>query len=1189
MKKKKGFTLIEIIAVIAVIAMLTTIAVPSVINVSNKVKEEMYCSKVVDIIEAAKLYEKDYQDEIDGGYVTISVHDLVEYNYLKKEDKSCTNDCVKDPRNNSSMDDIQILLAQSGKKYGLKILDDDSSNICKISNAKSSDYLEFINVNFDPTGGEVSPDHKSVVFGLVYGDLPTPTRENFGFEGWYTQKEGGNKIESTTLVSVTSDHTLYAHWSQNSVNVTYNPNGGTLDENPYVRPVVINSEYGEMPTPIRANYDFEGWYTTADGGTKVEPTTIVTRTENHTLYAHWSLSVINVTYDPNEGILSENPYVRSVTINTEYGEMPTPTKSNYKFEGWYTEKDGGTKVESTTIVTRTEDHTLYAHWSENGINVSFDPNGGEIDARDSVIKTVHSSNIDDDGNRIGNYANNLNNISNPDVIEFDSNIKTFDIEITYGTEKSTYNDIIYDFVCIYEEGVERDSDCSRSISGKLAGRGSSETSPKETKKYTINGNKAYIVFITDSMVNRYYGYYAKAIANPLSTKEVKLNLPYGEMPIPNKDFADFIGWYTEKDGGTKVESTTIVTRAEDHTLYAHWYSDTAIFDIGNVVNSKMKSLASGSDTTYDKSNTTITSFKRSTTIPSTYKNDAYKISIESSPAPIYIWYDLGTIYWYSEATKVYLNPDSSNLFYKLEGLSTLELFNLNTSNVTTMAGMFHNVKNLTSINLSSFDTSKVTDMRGMFSGMRKLESLDISNFNTSSLEKVSDYIEIDEYPYDSSVYGSMFENLVNLTSLNLGNFNTSKITNMSHLFYNCAKLTSLNVSTFDTSQVTTMRDMFAVMESLTSLNLYNFNTSNVTDMSGMFAATQKLETLNVDSFNTSNVTNMSAMFGGNNQHVNNVMKNLNVKHFDTSKVVNMSDMFAYLRAIENIDVSTFDTSKVTNMTGMFDSMGSLKSLDIRNFDTRNVTSMNSGGTYSSGAYWDGTHIFGNLTSVTEIRFGNNFSTSKLTNFSGMFENAMKLETVDLSLFDTSNAIDMSGMFWNATGIRYLDLSKFNTSKVTDMGAMFFGTSITNLDLRSFDTSNVTRMCDMFGGMTNLTTLNISSFNTSKVTDMQAMFREARSIKVLDLSNFDTSNVTRMGYYDRTNHWGGIFRDCTSLTTIYVSDKWSVDKVGDDDYNIFLNCYSLKGGAGTKYDSNHVDKDYARIDGGPSAPGYLTRK
>jgi surface protein len=70
----------------------------------------------------------------------------------------------------------------------------------------------------------------------------------------------------------------------------------------------------------------------------------------------------------------------------------------------------------------------------------------------------------------------------------------------------------------------------------------------------------------------------------------------------------------------------------------------------------------------------------------------------------------------------------------------------------------------------------------------------------------------------------------------------------------------------------------------------------------------------------------------------------------------------------------------------------------------------------------------------------------------------------------------------------------------------------------------------------------------------------------------------------------LFRNCVNLRTIYVGEGWSTAAVAvDNSYgsDLFKNCPSLVGGQGTTYDANHVDKDYAHIDGGTSNPGYFT--
>lgn len=54
---------------------------------------------------------------------------------------------------------------------------------------------------------------KSVIYGSTYGTLPTPTRSGYTFAGWYTSENGGVQVTSSTTVLVTSNHTLYAHWT----------------------------------------------------------------------------------------------------------------------------------------------------------------------------------------------------------------------------------------------------------------------------------------------------------------------------------------------------------------------------------------------------------------------------------------------------------------------------------------------------------------------------------------------------------------------------------------------------------------------------------------------------------------------------------------------------------------------------------------------------------------------------------------------------------------------------------------------------------------------------------------------------------------------------------------------------------------------------------------------------------------
>ena len=128
-----------------------------------------------------------------------------------------------------------------------------------------------------------------------------------------------------------------------------------------------------------------------------------------------------------------------------------------------------------------------------------------------------------------------------------------------------------------------------------------------------------------------------------------------------------------------------------------------------------------------------------------------------------------------------------------------------------------------------------------------------------------------------------------------------------------------------------------------------------------------------------------------------------------------------------------------------------------------------------------------------------------------------------------------------------------------------------------NTSEVTDMDIMFMECAELEELDLSHFNTSKVTTMSNMFFMNRNLKTLDLSSFDTSNVTDMSY---------MFAHCSNLTTILVGDKWSTNKVTEGDY-MFGECTSIVGGNGTKFDENHTDPSYARVDK-EGQPGYFTQ-
>ena len=306
------------------------------------------------------------------------------------------------------------------------------------------------------------------------------------------------------------------------------------------------------------------------------------------------------------------------------------------------------------------------------------------------------------------------------------------------------------------------------------------------------------------------------------------------------------------------------------------YTPIAIMTEGPDFNTKLKSL----ETTTNK----IEHFKKSTVAPAISMN-VVNIEDEASDCEIKLWLDPAdkTAYYYAEPEKVYLNGDSSMMFYsywgddKLKGILDIDLSNFDTSQVTNMRGMFSGMRNLTTLDLSNFDTSKVTDMSFMFGSMSNLTTLDLSNFNTSKATNMSE----------------MFLGMANLTSLNLSSFDTSKVTSMRYMFFGISSLTVLNLSSFDTSQVTDMSDMFRDMSSLATLNLSNFDTSKVTGMGGMFCNVFNLTTLDLSNFDTSKVTSMNLMFYLDNKYISkDKLETIYVKNdFNTARLIDTYALF----------------------------------------------------------------------------------------------------------------------------------------------------------------------------------------------------------------------------------------------------------------------------------------------------------
>ncbi len=181
--------------------------------------------------------------------------------------------------------------------------------------------------------------------------------------------------------------------------------------------------------------------------------------------------------------------------------------------------------------------------------------------------------------------------------------------------------------------------------------------------------------------------------------------------------------------------------------------------------------------------------------------------------------------------------------------------------------------------------------------------------------------------------------------------------------------------------------------------------------------------------------------------------------------------------------------------------------------------------------------------------------------------------------DLLNGITASANTGKNSNVTTIDCSMLDTSRVTDMQYMFADcTALETLNLGThFDTSEVMTMDCMFRQCKSLTSLDLSAFDTSNVKDMNYMFYQCSKLTDINLSGFNTSKVTAMD---------GMFGSCRKLKTITVGSGFVTDSVLSSD-SMFDGCPVLVGGLNTEFDSNYIDKTYARIDEGAQKPGYFT--
>lgn len=315
----------------------------------------------------------------------------------------------------------------SDVKYNGYKTDWEKVRVNKAGNDTLTSKVQYLcDINFDLDGGTINGSD-TMETQTVYSNeklgtakcyqndqtfkIPiAPKKEGYTFHGWYAQD--GTAVADLKEYVASDNVTFTAKWGQiYDVAFDANANGDTVTGMPSTQKVPETTT-ASVPTtpPQRTGYDFDGWHTQAEGGTKYTFTEAVS--SNITLYAHWNAHSHTVTLENDEN---------KETNSYDYGSsvsVPTPTKkTGYNFNHWeVTVPDGETAPSlngpdengNYSFSMPDYDIILTAKWTQKDVidpdvDLKFDAVTGEVTSNNAKVNAddiINKKFYDDKGNEV---------------------------------------------------------------------------------------------------------------------------------------------------------------------------------------------------------------------------------------------------------------------------------------------------------------------------------------------------------------------------------------------------------------------------------------------------------------------------------------------------------------------------------------------------------------------------------------------------------------------------------------------------------------------------------------------------------------------------------------------------------------------------------------------------------------------
>ena len=171
-----------------------------------------------------------------------------------------------------------------------------------------------------------------VTNGGIVSDEATPGKDGFAvllkdgmtFGGWYDNAQFLGKEANAPKPSY---KLYYAKWSSR---ISFDANGGTLDGSSSTLDVAEGSQLGELPTPTREGYEFDGWFTDKGAGEEVGADTVPAG--NATYYAHWAKTVDGARYYVDPVVVDQTYTGKELKPAIAVTKDRQPTTEGYSVE-----------------------------------------------------------------------------------------------------------------------------------------------------------------------------------------------------------------------------------------------------------------------------------------------------------------------------------------------------------------------------------------------------------------------------------------------------------------------------------------------------------------------------------------------------------------------------------------------------------------------------------------------------------------------------------------------------------------------------------------------------------------------------------------------------------------------------------------------------------------------------------------